>query len=477
MNKFIAGILNLGTRNLKDQRSVSQVRFSNILAYFVILFVLLFFVFNAFFAEDWNRAKVTLVILPIAVASLILNLFGLHHPARVLVAFLPMLASVGLPPLAYYVQMTMDNAVEGTTFFHVVHGKMASVGTAICPFVLLDLRKRINKIIVPFLIFGLLMSIDPLYSLVNPAFLEQLGINAKEGGSINFVMFSSASVIILCVFFMANLNIGYEDKLLMMNEELNRKSTKLKNEVDLRRSSELEMQSAKDKTEAAMRSRTAFFAQMNHEIRTPLHGILGLTDLLGKTKDDAENEKLFRSIRVSASELMRLLNNILDLNKIESEKFDVTNRNFRLYDLMTSIKDAYPPGIFGPNHDFVFRIDSGSEESMIADDLRITQVLNNLLINGIKHSGATVFEISLAEMPERNSIRFSVSDNGKGISSDLVDDIMKEHFSGANGQRTNFGLGLFISQKILMAMGSKLILSKSTLGGSEFSFEIPRTPN
>ena len=237
---------------------------------------------------------------------------------------------------------------------------------------------------------------------------------------------------------------------------------------------------AKELAEAANRAKSTFLANMSHELRTPMNAIIGLTYILNRHNSDPGQRDKLDKISTAASHLLSLLNDILDLSKIEAEKLTLEKTSFVLGALISnlfslSIDDAKSKRL---------RLTSNIPEilaarTLIGDPVRLQQVLLNLMSNAIKFTEqgkVTLTAELLSADGQRNLIRFVVSDTGIGLTPEAADRLFSP-FEQADGSITRkyggTGLGLAISQQLVTLMGGK-ITAKSTLGaGSEFSFSIP----
>lgn len=479
MKEWINKIFAIGTAEIADHRLRNQVRFANILGLTISVFGFLFFAVNVFVRDDLVMAWFTLCLMPVGLLVILFNFSGHHRIARIIIAFFPLAVCVFLPPMVIWFKGKGMDLPPGEMLLELIHSKMAAVSVTVCPFVLLDMRKKANLIVVPIITFVLVMLIDPLRLAIHSDLYASAGVSAPMAQYSNFITFSVVTVVLLCMFFISRLNIRFEDRMLAMIGELNLKSAKLKAEIDLRLQSEMEMQRAKDEALDAVRSRTAFFAHINHEIRTPLHGIVGLTSLLDEPATVEEKHKLHASLKLSTAELMRLVNNVLDLNKIESEKFDLHLRSFDLVPFFQKVAANYT-GIsqLGGTECHV-EVVPNSPMRLMADDLRLAQVLHNLIVNAVKHGKATRVQIGFeAETSSTGvqSVVFFVIDNGIGMNQII------EHHNVENGAVSEFlpdsnhGFGLVISQKILEQMGSNLHASRGLSGGTVFKFTLRTNP-
>ena len=226
----------------------------------------------------------------------------------------------------------------------------------------------------------------------------------------------------------------------------------------------------------ANEAKSLFLANMSHEIRTPLNGIVGFTEILKSTDLTTEQEEFISIIDKSSESLLIIINNILDLSKIESNKIEIENIVFDAEEEFESAVETYSVAAAEKNIDLNFYVDPMISKKLKGDPTKIKEILINLLSNAIKFTsfgGAIDLKILPAE---NNLIKFSVEDNGIGMSKDQQARIF-DAFSQADVSVTRkfggTGLGLTISRQFVELMGGHLQLESTKDEGTTFHFTIP----
>lgn len=226
-------------------------------------------------------------------------------------------------------------------------------------------------------------------------------------------------------------------------------------------------------------TKSNFLANMSHEIRTPLNGILGITNIMLEEDSTFTQKKYLNIIKNSSKSLKNIINDILDITKIEAGKFEIIERKFNIHNLINDIKGLYLFDIESKGIDFEISIDKNIPQTLIGDELRINQIISNLLSNATKFTehGKISVIIEIEQIDEKSvTLSFKVKDTGIGIEEKLKNKIFESFTQGELSTTKNYkgtGLGLAISKNLVSLMNGEISFQSSKEVGTEFKFKIP----
>ena len=237
-------------------------------------------------------------------------------------------------------------------------------------------------------------------------------------------------------------------------------------------------EAAKGRAEIAMAAKQQFLSNMSHEIRTPMNAMLGFTRVALKTELSAKQKEYLTAIKTSGDSLIVLIDDILDLAKVDAGKMEFEQKPFKLADSMTMLLHLFEPKIQEKNLTLKIKYDEKIPEILRGDAMRLHQIILNLLSNAIKftHEGTIGLNVKLLNQDsEKVTIEFAVSDTGIGIAEDKIDQIF-ENFHQAASDTTHLfggtGLGLAIVKQLVKAQDGTIHVESTVNEGSKFSFRL-----
>ena len=273
-------------------------------------------------------------------------------------------------------------------------------------------------------------------------------------------------------------NSSEEASVELMLVAFSRMSDEVNGLIDARTS---EMELARDEARSANDQKTKFFANMSHELRTPLNAILGYGEMLYEDCEDLGYDDLLpdlKKITSAGTHLLSLINNILDLSKIEAGKMELFITNFEIENMIQTIKDVSEPLAAKNNNGFVINLD-GAMGSMSQDETKLRQCLANFLSNGFKFTknGTVTLDVKSRMDGDVDFVDFAVIDTGAGMSQEGIDKVFEEYTQAERSTAANYGgtgLGLPISKKFAVLMGGDVKVTSIEGTGSTFILSVPR---
>lgn len=281
----------------------------------------------------------------------------------------------------------------------------------------------------------------------------------KESKTITILFFVISLVLLLLIFSLYR-NITYRKK---TNKELIQKN--------------IELQTAIDKSEESSRLKTQFVSTITHELRTPLYGVVGITNIITDEHKELADSPYLNSLKFSAQYLLSLVNDILQMNKMEEKRLVLISSPFTLKDEINTIINSVNYIATNHNNTLEIAIDKNIPNVLIGDKLRLSQIIMNLVSNALKFTTNGTVKLAVNQIKEEGSLHyleFKVSDNGVGIAisdqAKIYDKFVQVERKDNDYQGT--GLGLSIVKKLIELFGSSIHIESEVNKGTTFSFTI-----
>jgi len=238
-----------------------------------------------------------------------------------------------------------------------------------------------------------------------------------------------------------------------------------------------ELNEAKKSAEQANENRSVFFANINHEMRTPLNGILGIIGIIGQQDEKKVSARHFKTLKTASHQLSSLVSNVLDHSKLSSNAvFEIQPTNFNVSDLVNELEDIFFNMADDKGLSLSFQVQGDLMLDRYGDYGKLRQILINIMGNAIKFTQSGQVELTVLQGALESELTFSISDTGDGISEEQIEHIFTAYHQvpGSNGFRqAGSGLGLSISSTLTTIMGGTLSVESELGKGSQFTFCLP----
>ncbi|MFZ1527760.1 MAG: response regulator [Ferruginibacter sp.] len=431
IKKLYGTVSNIGMTDELDIEYAQRLRLTNLFGFFPI-FIYLFFIWFGL-SQDYSYPAI------ISIVLLIFTIFGfyLNYRGKYVAAKMVIFGTCSMSVFVTYNVLNIDYSILSYFFPIMMAYEIAY-----------DIKKEFRAFLFSFsltLLFLAACFLVPKYFFYGYQMSDEI---LRTSIILNFVFPFALSVIFM--FTIISIHYKTHEKLVKAREE----------------------------SEKANRAKSAFLSNMSHELRTPLNGIIGATNLLMHEQATQSQKKYYYVLQHTSNHMLHLINHILDFSKIKEGKINLDRNIFNVKDLVNTLCNVYK--VQNTNGDVIFNanVDEALNCDVISDDLRLKQILYNLLSNAFKFTKRGNVNL-VAELVKKSdnklTIRFTVKDSGIGISEDKLHKVF-ESFEQADKSTTRefggTGLGLPISKQLAGLFGSELYVSSTPGKGSSFTFEI-----
>ncbi len=266
---------------------------------------------------------------------------------------------------------------------------------------------------------------------------------------------------------------------LQKNHQLEATVRQLRETQDYLRQAKEEVEKAMQRAKEANRAKSRFLSNMTHELRTPLSAVIGMSDLLFETELDFEQNEYVTAIKNSSENLLTLVDDILDLSRIESQRVEIEKVDFDIYAMLDLISGIFQKQTTDKGLNFAVNIDPDMPQYVVGDETRLRQILINLLSNAVKFtlSGQVALNVKVIGNAKSAtvSVRFEVADTGIGIHKEQQQSLLEAFEQADNSSNRTFsgsGIGLAIVSRLIKLLGSEIEIDSKVNRGSTFAFKI-----